>query len=1706
MRTLRDLSLLLMITLLLFCSLAAAQTSYPPARYGHSTVWIGEKMYVFGGMQPISKTGVKSSNEPGNDLWEFGESGGWSELADIDAPEARSEHVAVEYNGAMYVQGGKGSDWDNYLRDIVKYIPETGTWTALAAGGAVPNNVAEHAALAWNGKIWIYGGHNRFRSEDQQQHDELNNYLFSYDPSTNLWNYETTFGDAPKLKGHSMVVKDDKFYVFGGRNDNNVRQDKLLELDLNTRTWSDKTPAGDKPTARAYHRAVILGDKMRILGGYTDEGTSSQVWEYDFGNGTFSQKTDMPVALQRSGVSAKETGVQKSVYVLQGQEGYETKEESYKCEIQEGEDDRWERYEKTEQRWISTDGIPTLTLSRQLVAHEPICLDCNGEPVTVFFITIAANAIDSWIVYTVQFRAGGSGDDLNHIENVGLYMGSQLLSTGEYNSDDALLTLSVNKVLQPGENITLKLVYNFQPDLEHNYEVWTYAASTSVARVNAEPENYTRYEKLPPQVQSSTEIILAPVINISTQEGFGSIQGAIEDDDTEDYHSISVCPGLYEENIVVHKSLTISSRDGREVTIVAGDVNGHVFRVQSDDTEISGFTIRGKGQNDPWHAAGISCDSLVQSCRITRNLITNHYHAGISLWSNSNCSITGNLIRENISAGIRLYNACMNNRIGGTSATERNVISKNGESGIEMASYSGSKSVSSGTVILGNYIGTDVSGTSTDGNGYDGINARMSEKTRVGGKTSAERNIISGNGRHGIFGADTVQGNYIGTDVTGMLDLGNSGDGVSECLVVGGPEVSARNIISGNGQNGVYDRDKGSDVNGNFIGVDVTGLNALPNDGTGIISTNVSHSAKRIQNNVISRNKKCGIEIGAESCTVAGNYIGTDSTGCAPLPNHRFGIWINEGASKCIIGGTIPQSRNIISGNESHGIAVTSGEGGGYENVICGNYIGLSATGVKMGNDSCGIYIASGHITIGGTEEGTRNVISGNGSHGIDVGSLTRDVICGNYIGTNVQGSSAIGNAKSGICLNYVEKITIGCDKNGEGRGNVISGNAENGIYAEYSIPWIRGNFIGTDYRGQSAVANGKSGIYLYGGDRRGIEIGGTAAGTRNIISGNTENGIVLYGTTSARVEGNRIGTDLSGTSALGNGSNGVYLYCACTTRIGNKSTAGRNTISGNGQNGIWIDESADIYPNQICGNFIGTDVTGSLHSIPNALSGIYCTNSQEAVISNNRIWYNCWGIKERNSRNTITANSIRYNSCSTGVRLDNSHSVLVGNEISDDVGSGGIACQNGAQPIIMKNNIHDNNGYALSNEDPAVVLNASDNWWGNPAGPGDGVQGNVACDSWLAGPSTVIVKASREELFLLPGEADTVWLTFCNWQDSLDVLNVEVEADSADWLRSARNFSISLGDSNAADLCIAVPADAAPGSASSVKIRAASQSDPTHFDSDSLYIRSYSAALEYLVVSPDSARLRSGGLQQYEAAGYDSAGNRVEIAIDWSSDGGDIDDNGLFKAGRESGWFSVQAVDPATAVTDSAIVEILPYLHRIEVQPDSLILSPDAGQQYSAAGYDSLNNAVEIFPVWQVSAGSIDQNGYFSAGPDSGMSLITVRDSLSDVIGGAIVFIMPGTAVEHEFTRPLEFSLEQNYPNPFNPSTTIRYSVKEACQVSLKLYDIRSRELFTIVEKYQQSGEYGIHFTALQLASGVYFYRIQMGEFTAVRKMLLMK
>ncbi len=456
-------------------------------------------------------------------------------------------------------------------------------------------------------------------------------------------------------------------------------------------------------------------------------------------------------------------------------------------------------------------------------------------------------------------------------------------------------------------------------------------------------------------------------------------------------------------------------------------------------------------------------------------------------------------------------------------------------------------------MIAGNFIGTDPTGKVALGNRQNGVTIIGSNNT-IGGTADGAGNVISGNGEQGIFilalpavesNSNQVQGNYIGTTADGTMPLGNGLSGInllSSNNTIGGTNdlnadgtirVRRGNIISGNTTEGVTITGSTNVVQGNYIGTDVTGTTALANliNGVDIVSNgdgaggnsiggtndlNADGTIRVQRGNVISGNRGIGVRIGSRNNVVQGNYIGTNSTGNT-LPggnNNAVGVLMDSGADFSTIGGTADGARNVISSNLGNGVDIR-----GSNTVVQGNYIGTDATGKNLVfNSGNGVLIIPGadgsaedasNNTIGGTANGARNVISGNLENGVNIRG-SNNVVQGNYIGTDANGQTALGNFGNGVRIlsgtgsgEIASNNTIGGtnDLNADGtirvrRGNVISGNQVNGVSILGLKTVVQGNLIGTDSTGQTALGNQSNGVFILPGADRSM-IGGTEDGAQ---------------------------------------------------------------------------------------------------------------------------------------------------------------------------------------------------------------------------------------------------------------------------------------------------------------------------------------------------------------------------------------------------------------------------------------------------------------------------------------------------------------------------------------------------------------------------------------------------------------------------------
>ncbi len=352
------------------------------------------------------------------------------------------------------------------------------------------------------------------------------------------------------------------------------------------------------------------------------------------------------------------------------------------------------------------------------------------------------------------------------------------------------------------------------------------------------------------------------------------------------------------------------------------------------------------------------------------------------------------------------------------------------------------------------------------------------------GNIDLDINAING---FGLGIAALVQGNFIGTDVTGTQGFGRDADTAIEISVnyqlatIGGTTPAARNILSGSNfgvhlTDGVFN----NLIEGNYIGLDVTGTKAFANANDGILSdsedlsipdgpttlhiaglppySNTIGGAAPGAGNVISGNIGTGLEIAGSNPEVTpanllgdiiqGNLIGTDATGTVAIPNGFNGIWLTTSTvdnigtvnpMNNIIGGTNPGEANVISNNTGHGILINAGA----SNATIGNII--------QNNTGAGV-----RITVGNGNLISRNSIFGNGALGIDLDAVGPDANSpcqANTNGANMLQNSPVLTAGTGST--FISATATDPNGNTSEFSNTVQSNLSGNILS------LLGNFNG---------------------------------------------------------------------------------------------------------------------------------------------------------------------------------------------------------------------------------------------------------------------------------------------------------------------------------------------------------------------------------------------------------------------------------------------------------------------------------------------------------------------------------------------------------------------------------------------------------------------------------------------------------------------
>ncbi len=586
--------------------------------------------------------------------------------------------------------------------------------------------------------------------------------------------------------------------------------------------------------------------------------------------------------------------------------------------------------------------------------------------------------------------------------------------------------------------------------------------------------------------------------------------------------------------------------------------------------------------------------------------------------------------------------------------------------------------------------------------------------------------------------------------------LGNSSGNLSDGVFVyqaTGNSITG-DVISANRGYGVHvfgnQLAQSLTISSNFIGTNQDGTQVVVadtstgfgNGADGIFLDQVGASGSpsptvQITGNVVSGNHANGVDLqNSDGVTIASNKIGTsvDGSGAPGVVDMDFGngsngVFISLNSQYNTVGGTSAVS-NVISGNHGSGVFVSGSSGSVARfNVIAGNYIGYSPAGL-VPNAVAGIILSNASSNTIGGAAGTGNVISGNSLDGILlVNTAESNSIEGNLIGTDTTGTAAVPNSADGILLlggsigTTIKGVTQGggpVDHN-EIIGNVVSGNSENGIqifgaYAKSNQ--VLGNTIGLAKGGSAMLGNQGNGVYLNNDGGNNVIDGGSnvnwQVGDPNVISGNAQSGILIFGTAGQgghdEIAGNLIGVDSGGMNAMPNGGDGVFIY-----GTPNNSVTG-NIISGNAQAGVQIFtpvDNASAEDNTVSGNYIGVGAQGT-NPIGNASDGVQIFSASHNIIGPGNV------ISENRGNGILIAE------VSTSHPIGNT---IQGNLIG--VGSDGSTARGNLQDGILVNGGWNNTiGAVGTSVSPTSVASA-------PTVPSNVISGNGAAGVEFAGATS---------------------------------------------------------------------------------------------------------------------------------------------------------------------------------------------------------------------------------------------------------------------------------------------------------------------------------------------------------------------------------
>jgi len=520
---------------------------------------------------------------------------------------------------------------------------------------------------------------------------------------------------------------------------------------------------------------------------------------------------------------------------------------------------------------------------------------------------------------------------------------------------------------------------------------------------------------------------------------------------------------------------------------------------------------------------------------------------------------------------------------------------------------------------------------------------------------------------------------------TPLIEInGISTAGVDGLRISGGADVRGL-IVNNFDGDGIEFNTKGSNsVKCNFIGVSADGMSPARNGRNGLhfyyVSNNIVGGTNNDGNVISSNAALCGSGCFSDAgiymdfstnSVIQGNIIGLNKSGLVTTAflnaRQENGIRLINGSNN-LVGGLTASARNTITGNDT-GLSLNSSD----ENIVQGNYIGVDINGTIVGTfpstNGNGISLSfADNNQIGGTETGSGNVISANGTGIRNTGSSDNNVIEGNKIGTNAAGTAVPAPQGTGI---LTDRCNFQIGGTTAAARNIIAGNLT-GIEINSSSSTetgqivVQGNYIGVAVDGLTPLGIPNVGIDIKGLANGNI-IGGGASGAGNVIAGSGTK--IRLDTNNNLIQGNLIGTDSTGTVDISGFGSGIELLANATNNtIGGTSVAARNVISGVNDGIRTAAGVTTANGNLIQNNLIGSAIDG-VTPLPSSLNGVVLESSHNTII-NNTIAHNAQKgivILTSGTGNRISANSIYSNGTTAAhVGIDLGNDGVTANDTGD--------------------------------------------------------------------------------------------------------------------------------------------------------------------------------------------------------------------------------------------------------------------------------------------------------------------------------------------------------------------------------------------------------------------------------------------------------